>query len=202
MAYFNHYSITPGLGLRESIDLILANDCVTGDGIEKLSNYHEVESWGFKSLVPAYTTWRMASYSSNGDTWKLAPHVTSSDLAEIIEAMASLDEYVLLNESRYSDLVCEETEKQLTSMAKEYGVDPEVFVGIARDNDVYGETENGEVYVSLHDEKLEAILDETKRVSQTEHAHYYGGEFHSPKHCPKCQEFPELIGARASEWSN
>lgn len=202
MNYFNHYNTTPDLGLRESIDMILASDCVTGDGIEKLSNYKAVEQYGLKSLVPTQTTWYMASYATAGNTWKLAPHVTSSDLAEIIDMVEWLVESPILNESVYYDLVSAEEEKQLTAMANDYGVDPELFVEIARDHEVYSDTENGEVYVNLYDDKLEAVLDETKKQSQTEHAHYYGGEYHSPKHCSKCQEFPDLVGARATEEVN
>lgn len=197
MTYFNHYTITPGLGLREEINLILATDCVTGDGIEKLSNYLELEAWALKSLVPAQTTWYMASYATAGNTFKLAPRVTGADMKELVEALEWLIESPILSDTRYNDMVWEETQKQLKDIAEEWHVDPEVFVDVANDHEVYGQTENGEVYVPIHDEKLEAILTETKRTSQTEHAHYYGGQWHSPEHCARCQEFPQLIGARA-----
>jgi hypothetical protein len=197
MTYFNHYDLTPDLGLRESIDKILASDCVTGDGIEKLSNYKAVEQYAIKSLVPTQTTWYMASYGSAGDTWKLAPHVTSADLAEIITMVEWLCESPILNETTYSDLTVEHAEKQLTQLAKDYDVDPEVLIDLYNDEENYPYSDNGEVELNLTNEALAALVEQAKKVSQTEHAHYYGGQFHSPEHCTRCQEFPQLIGARA-----
>lgn len=199
MTYFNHYEVTPDLGLREAIDKILASDCVTGDGIEKESNYYELEAWKLDSLVPADVRWGMANSGSHATAWKLAPKVTSEDLAQIIEAVEWLVESPILSDSRYSDMIYAEVDRQLVEIANEYGVDPEVFAQIARiDYDIYGETENGEVYVPLTTEVLDHILDQTKRDSQTSNAHYYGGQYHEPTHCDWCQEFPQLIGARAS----
>lgn len=196
MTYFNHYTITPGLGLREEINLILATDCVTGDGIEKLSNYEEVASWNMKSLVPAQTTWYMASYASAGNTFKLAPHVSGNNMKELVQALEWLIESPILSETRYSDMVWEKTQEHLVSMANEYEVEPEVFTDVCADHDIYGETENGEVYAYITDEQLETILTETRKKSQTHDTHYNSGAWHLPSHCAYCAEFPQLISAR------
>lgn len=201
MSYFNNYCITPGLGLREEIDLILANECVTGDTLIRRANYEELEAWKLKSLVPTRTNWYMAGYGSTGDTFKLAAHVTSADLKEIIEAVEWLCESPLLSESRYSDLSYELKCEALKELANEHEVDPEVFVDVA--NERYDEVEVNDddyhdtIYLSMSDETLNSILDETKRVSQTREAHYGGGQWHVTSVCSYCAEFPELVGSRA-----
>lgn len=197
MTYFNHFAITPGLGLREEIDLILANDCVTGDGIEKESNYYELEAWALKSLVPTGTRWTMGNTGSYATTWKLAPKVTGADMKELVQALEWLIESPILSETRYSDLTWEYAEKQLTELAQDYDVDPEVFIHLYNEEDNYPYSEDGGVELNLTMEALQALVEQTKRACQTEHAHYYGGQFHSPEHCEKCQEFPQLVGERA-----
>ena len=199
MTYFNHYEVTPDMGLREAINTILATDCVTGDGIEKESNYYELEAWGLKSLVPADVRWSMGNTGSHATTWKLAPKVTSDELREIIDACASLHEYVLLNDVRYDDMCWEQGRKLLESEAQYAGVDPEVFIDVATNEyDVHFYSEDGGVTYDMSVDTFNSIVEETKRTSQTDHAHYYGGQWHSPEHCARCQEFPQLIGARAS----
>lgn len=198
MTYFNHYEITPGLGLREEIDLILASDCVTGDGIEKESNYYELEAWGLKSLVPASTRWILGNTGSHATTWKLAPKVTGADMKQLIEALEWLTESPILSETRYSDMCWEQGRKLLEYEAQSAGVNPEVFADLATDDfDVHFYSEDGEVTYDMSVDTFNALIEQTKRDSQTDHAHYYGGQFHSPEHCTRCQEFPELIGARA-----
>ena len=199
MTYFNHYAITPGLGLREEIDLILSTDCVTGDGIEKESNYLELEAWGLKSLVPADVRWSMGNTGSHATTWKLAPKVTGSDMYELVKALEWLIESPILSDSRYSDMTYELGRKQLVAEAEAYDVDPDVFVDVAMNSyDVNFYSENGEVTYDMSKDTFEAILDETKQVSQTSHAHYYAGQYHDTSICGYCEEFPELVGERAS----
>lgn len=198
MTYFNHYEVTPDMGLREAINKILATDCVTGDGIEKESNYYEVEVWGLKSLVPADTRWSMANTGSHATTWKLAPKVTGEDMKQLIDALEWLCESPILSETRYSDMCWELGRKYLMAEAETAGVDPEVFVNLATDDfDVHFYSEDGEVTYDMSVDTFNAIVEQTKRACQTEHAHYYGGQFHSPEHCDKCQEFPQLVGERA-----
>ena len=197
MTYFAHYDLTPELGLRESIDKVLASNVTTGNGMEYHSNYDEVTSWNLKSLVPVSSAWSMASYSRNADTFKLAPRVTSADMKELVDMVECLTEYAVLNERRYNDMVHEETERQLAEIANDYGVDPEVFVDLANEMDIYGESGVEGIYVPITDEQVAELVEQTKRDSQTDHAHYYGGQWHSPEHCARCQEFPQLIGARA-----
>lgn len=198
MTYFAHYAITPGLGLREEIDLILATDCVTGDGIEKESNYYELEAWALKSLVPADTRWVLGNTGSHATTWKLAPKVTGADMKQLIEALEWLIESPILSETRYSDMTYELGVKYLEAEAQSAGVDPEVFVRLATDDfDVHFYSEDGEVTYDMSKDTYEALVDETKLQSQTRHAHYYGGQYHSTEHCSYCEEFPELVGSRA-----
>ena len=198
MSYFNNYCITPGLGLREEIDLILSTDCVTGDSIEKESNYYELEAWALKSLVPADTRWSMGNTGSHATTWKLAPKVTGSDMRELVQALEWLIESPILSETRYSDMTYELGRSQLVAEAEAYDVDPEVFVDVAMNSyDVHFYSENGGVTYDMPKDTFEAILDETKRVSQTREAHYGGGQWHVTSVCSYCAEFPELVGSRA-----
>lgn len=202
MTYFNYYHCTPDQGLREAINYALANECVTNDGFIKQSNYMALEKLQLKSLVPTSTKYVLGNLWSYGDTFMLSPKVTSADLKEIIDCIEWLTENCLLDEGIYSDLVSEEVDKQLTSIANDYHVDPEVLIDLFRDSDYYSYEENGDIYLDIKSDDLDALIDEARTISQTEHAHYYGGQYHSPKHCPKCQEFPDLVGARATEEVN
>lgn len=198
MTYFNHYDVTPELGLREAINKILSTDCVTGDGIEKESNYYEVEAWGLKSLVPADVRWAMGNTGSHATAWKLAPKVTGADLTQIIEAVEWLTESPILSETRYSDMTWELGRKLLVSEAEAYGVDPDVFVDVALDADTNFYSEDGEVTYDMSVDTFEAVLKETRIKSQTFDQHHTAGQYHLPEHCGYCAEFPELVGERAN----
>jgi len=196
MTYFNHYNCTPEQGLREAIDHILATDVVTGDGLTKQSNYTYIEKLALKSLVPATTSWYMTSYGTHGHTFKLAPRVTGSDMKDIVDMILWLEESPVLSDTEYSDLCYEEATKQVTEIANDNDVDPEVLVDLYFDNDIYSYEENGELYIDISQEVLDELIAEARVTSQTRNTHYLGGKYHAPEVCTYCQEFPELIGAR------
>ena len=195
--YFNHHTITPELGLREAINKILMSDVVTGDGIAKESNYAEVESWRLDSLVPARTQWYMAGYGSTGDTFELAEKVSGKDMKEIIDAIEWLVESPVLSETRYSDMIYERACEQLTQLAEEYEVEAQKFIDNYFDTcDNYPYEDNGDVYIDLSQESLDAIVEQTERDAQTWETHHSSGKYHTPKFCSYCAEFPQLVGER------
>lgn len=202
MTYFAHYYCTPELGLREAINHILATDCTTNDGLTKEANYLALRSYGLKSLVPTTTKYVLGVTWGYGDTFMLAPKVTSSDLKEIIEIIDWLTDNCVLSETIYSDLTVEHAEKLLTEHANDFNVDPEVLIDLYNDSEHFPYEENGEVELNISYDALTELAEEARVASQTEHTHYYGGQWHVPAVCPKCLEFPDLVGARANEWSN
>jgi hypothetical protein len=196
MTYFNHYNCTPEQGLRQAINHILATDVVTDDGLTKQSNYTYVEKLALKSLVPTTTKYVLGNMWSHGLTFMLAPHVTGSDMKDIVDMILWLEESPVLSDTEYSDLCYEEATKQVTEIANDYDVDPEVLVDLYFDNDIYSYEENGELYISMSQEVLDELISEARVKSQSRDMHYTSGKYHTPEVCTYCQEFPELIGAR------
>jgi hypothetical protein len=107
-----------------------------------------------------------------------------------------LEESPVLSDTEYSDLCYEEATKQVTEIANDNDVDPEVLVDLYFDNDIYSYEENGELYIDMSQEVLDELIAEARVTSQTRNTHYLGGKYHAPEVCAYCQEFPELIGAR------
>jgi hypothetical protein len=196
MTYFNHYNCTPEQGLRQAINYILANDVITDDGLTKQSNYTAVERMALKSLVPAKVKHVLGNSWTPGDTFMLAHKVTGSDMKDIVDMILWLEESPILDEGAYSDLCYEEASKQITEIANDNDVDPEVLVDLYFDNDIYSYEENGELYISMSQEVLDELISEARVKSQSRDMHYTGGKYHTPEVCTYCQEFPELIGAR------
>ena len=196
MTYFNHYNCTPEQGLRQAINHILATDVVTDDGLTKQSNYTYVEKLALKSLVPMTTKYVLGNMWSHGQTFMLAPNVTGSDMKDIVDMILWLEESPVLSDTEYSDLCYEEATKQVTEIANDNDVDPEVLVDLYFDNDIYSYEENGELYIDISQEVLDELIAEARVTSQTRNTHYLGGKYHAPEVCAYCQEFPELIGAR------
>ena len=196
MTYFNHYNCTPEQGLRQAINHILATDVVTDDGLTKQSNYTYVEKLALKSLVPSTTKYVLGNMWSHGLTFMLAPKVTGSDMKDIVDMILWLEESPVLSESEYSDLCYEEAAKQVTEIANDNDVDPEVLIDLYFDNDIYSYEENGELYIDMSQEVLDELIAEARVKSQSRDMHYAGGKYHAPEVCAYCQEFPELIGAR------
>lgn len=185
MSWFNHYDVTPDMGLREAINAVLDANVRTGDGLAYESNFYEVESWGMACLEPVALR---IGWSYAGETFRLKGNVTRAEMTQLIEMVECLTEYVLLSDSRYSELEWAEAERQLTEIAKEYSVDSFRLIDAYANSNYYPETDGMGTSIAITDERLDELIKIAKEDGNTWDAHYNSGEFHHPEACSYCEE--------------
>jgi hypothetical protein len=185
MSWFNHYDVTPDMGLREAINTVLDANVRRGDGLAYESNYYEVESWGLSCLKPVDLT---LGWSKAGETFQLEGKVSRAEMTQLVDMVECLTEYVLLNDSRYSEMESAKVEEQLTEIANEHEVDAFRLITAYWDANYFPETEDGEVSIAITDERLDELIQIAKEDGNTWDAHYNSGEYHHPEACSYCEE--------------
>lgn len=185
MSWFNHYDVTPTMGLRESINAVLDANCRIGDGLVGEANFYEVQSWGLSCLKPVDLN---IGWSKAGETFRLDGKVSKQDMTTLVEMVECLTEYVLLNDSRYSDMEYAEVERQLTEIANERGVDSFRLISAYFDANYFPETDGMGTSIAITDERLDELVQIAKEDGNTWEAHYNSGEFHYPEFCSYCEE--------------
>lgn len=185
MSWFNHYDVTPDMGLREAINRVLDSNCRLGDGLVCESNYYEVESWGMACLEPVALK---LGWSYAGATWRLKGSVTRAEMTQLVEMVECLTEYALLSDSRYSELEWAEAERQLTEIADEHEIDPFRLIDAYVDANYFPETDGMGTSIAITDERLDELIKIAKEDGNTWEAHYNSGEYHHPEACSYCEE--------------
>lgn len=185
MSWFAHYDVTADMGLREAIDAVLDANCRLGDGLVSDANFLEVESWELSCLktVPVLIGWSKA-----GTAWKLSGKVSRAEMSQLVEMVECLTEYVLLNDSRYSELEWAEVERQLEEIADEHEIDPFRLIDAYANANYYPETDGDGTYLGITDERLDELIKIAKEDGNTWEAHYNSGKYHHPELCAYCEE--------------
>lgn len=185
MSWFNHYDVTPDMGLRESINAVLDANVRLGDGLVCQANYDTVESWGLACLEPVALK---LGWSYAGETFRLKGSVTRAEMTQLVEMVESLTEYALLDNSRYSELEWAEAERQLTEIAQEHEIDPFRLITAYADANYYPETDGMGTSIAITDERLAELIQIAKEDGNTWGAHYNSEQFHHPEACSYCEE--------------
>lgn len=185
MSWFNHYDVTPDMGLREAINAVLDSNCRTGDGLVYESNFYEVESWGLACLEPVALR---IGWSYAGATFRLKGSVTREEMKVLIETVHCLENYALLNDSLYSNMESEIAEKQLEEIAKEHEIDPFRLISAYWDANYYPETDGDGTSIAITDERLAELIQIAKEDGNTWEAHYNSEQYHHPEACSYCEE--------------
>ena len=185
MSWFNYYDVTPDMGLREAINTVLDTSVRTGDGLAYESNFYEVESWGLACLEPVALK---LGWSYAGETFRLKGSVTRAEMVQLIEMVECLTEFVILSDSRYSEMEWAKVEEQLSQIAEEHNIDPFRLVDAYASANYFPETEDGEVSISISDERLAELIQIAKEDGNTWETHYNSGEYHHPEACSYCEE--------------
>jgi hypothetical protein len=185
MSWFNHYDVTPDMGLREAINTVLDANVRRGDGLAYESNYYEVKSWELSCLKAVDLT---LGWSKAGETFRLEGKVSREEMRVLIEMVECLTEYVLLNDSLYSNMESEIAEQQLEEVAKEHNIDPFKLITAYWDANYYPETDDMGTSIAITDERLAELIQIAKEDGNTWDAHYNSGEYHHPEACSYCEE--------------
>jgi hypothetical protein len=185
MSWFNHYDVTPDMGLRQAINTVLDANVRTGDGLPYESNFYEVESWGMACLEPVALR---LGWSYAGETFRLKGSVTRAEMTQLVEMVECLTEYVLLSDSRYSEMEWAEAERQLTEIAKEHEVDAFRLIDAYASANYFPESDGDGTYIGITDERLAELIQIAKEDGNTWEAHYNSGEYHHPELCAYCEE--------------
>lgn len=185
MSWFNHYDVTPDMGLRQSINAVLDANVRLGDGLVYESNYREVESWELACLKPVIL---YLGNSTGGYTYQLTGKVTRDEMTQLVDMIECLTEYALLNDTRYSAMEYALCEQQLEEIAKEREVDSFLLISAYFDANYFPETDGMGTSIAITDERLEELIEIAKADGNTWDTHYNSGEFHHPEFCTYCEE--------------
>ena len=138
-----------------------------------------------------------------GDIYRLgpaaafdAPKIMSDTirvkLRNFLDDTNGLQDYPLMDDSYYSDLMLQGEDKWYEQFGNEYNLDPDVLVAHFRDNDYHFEEDGGYVYPAEIDEARVAL--DISVASQTWDAHYMSGKYHDDTVCGYCAEAEVTVG--------
>lgn len=109
--------------------------------------------------------------------------------AEFLNDLAGLDDYPIVCENTYSDLIMELEEQDMAELCREYDLDASVAWEVLAEGKWNFEDADGmaDIYgMSMAD--VDGFVDEVRKQSQGWATHYEGGGKHYAKWCPVCSE--------------
>lgn len=161
-AYFNTYPVTPDMGLRESIDAMLAHTC---HGSSMGYRADCVSASNYRSILLDYgTAGGLVQETHKGmtDYLVLSPHISDSEgLADFVRILVYLcNDYPLYNDEDYGRLEDERTLETLEDMRSDNDPSAAALMRALWDLGLDVSQDGGDAYVS--DEFFSAALDYLK----------------------------------------
>ena len=204
------FGTSAGTGLREAIETIMWQDfsetCLMGGSIIGRANAMAIEGvypWVTVSENPhspyggAYGT--HSHWESIFDKTYVVKREEKALWGEFLDMLRRLEGYPIVNEDVFYALEGELVNEELVSVAKEYAIDPDVFIDVYQESGAYGHVTDDYVSLDMSEETLYELVDETRRRSQNWDAHFTGSMWHEQTHCLWCLENEELERSKRDE---
>lgn len=176
------------VGTGEKIQDYLDNYCIGGysNGTVGASNQRYLLAT-YPEFVRVYRVYRL------GDALRfVVPELgagKSRRFGEFLNELAGLDNYPIINEDSYSDLICDLESDEMAEICREYDLDSNVAWDVLSEGDwSFEDTDGmGDIYgVSMAD--VDSFVDEVRKQSQGWATHYEGQGKHYAKWCGICME--------------
>jgi hypothetical protein len=109
----------------------------------------------------------------------------SEGLSDLLDILLTAEDYPLLGEEYYSQLLSDAEDEWVKYFAGEHGLDADKVWDAITESGEYFDPEGDGVWYSGDEDALKNRVEE---LSQTYDAHYYSGQFHEPRACKYCAD--------------
>ena len=166
-------------GTTERINNALGSFCSNGygAGLYGQANIKYLLD-NFRDLIYIQAVYRL------GDMAQLAtPIKDSRKFGELVEILAGLEDYPLIDEDGFYELLSELEGEDIERIIKEYYLNPEIVYDVLGDGDYCFGWEQDYVYPEFDEAEFAQLV---REKSQSWAVHYEGKEYHEPTVCLWC----------------